>query len=404
MLRRLTYFSKDCTRLFKALSLGKEAYLHQRHYSQASGNKRIHVLFCGSDDFSIASLNALHSYSQERDSNVASIDVAAKTDKRVGRGLKVIRPPPIKPVAQNLGLPVHQFDTFRGWNLPTRADGSNYIDLVIAVSFGLLVPPRILGSCQYGGLNVHPSMLPDLKGSSPIEYTIIHGYSKTGVTVQTLHPSKFDEGEIVMQTDEPGLDIPHPDDITSPELERLLAPKGAEMLVECIRQQRYLPSASRVRSKNDAVKFTNAPKFSSASRHINFKEMSLTHILRLNRAIGRLWTKVAAHGEQPETRFIYGAKMSEADASQLKAVPDDFLNSLAVGLPFNAIEAGQRPEESSLPLLVKTSDSRILSFPEITVSGMKTGSALASAAKAGILETRGSSSQQQIVVFRQPLC
>lgn len=67
---------------------------------------------------------------------------------------------PIKNIAiAELDLPVHQIDTFTGWE-PPRPNDEN-INLIIAVSFGLLVPPRILNVAKYGGLNVHPSMLPE---------------------------------------------------------------------------------------------------------------------------------------------------------------------------------------------------------------------------------------------------
>lgn len=401
MLRRFSRLCRDASK--PSHKLRDQCVSDVRSYSQHSSSVQLRILFCGSDDFSIASLNALHRYSQESGSIVASIDVAAKTDKRVGRGLKIVRPPPIKPFAQSLGLPIHQFDTFRGWSLPTATDGSSYINMIIAVSFGLLVPPRILGSCQYGGLNVHPSMLPDLKGSAPIEHTIMNGYRKTGVTVQTLHPSKFDEGEIVLQTSEPGLDIPQLDSITSSELRDFLAPVGAEMLVECLRNQRYLqPSPPREPSDQDGL-FKHAPKLSPESRHIVFQKMTLTHILRLNRALGRLWTYATTHGEQNDTRFIYGSNMKEAESDQIRDLPTVLLEKLPIGLPFNTIHLAEKLEESNLPLLVKTSDSKLLSFSEITVSGMKPGPALASAAKAGMIEEAGTFSQQKAYIFKKAL-
>jgi methionyl-tRNA formyltransferase len=85
-----------------------------------------------------------------------------------------IVPVPIKAVAQKLGLTVHERDTFTGWQVSQKwirtYMGANCsqlprprnesINLIIAVSFGLFVPPRILKSAEYGGLNVHPSLLP----------------------------------------------------------------------------------------------------------------------------------------------------------------------------------------------------------------------------------------------------
>lgn len=72
-------------------------------------------------------------------------------------------PVPIKKVAgpDDLNLDIHQIDTFTGWAPPKP------IDLIIAVSFGLLVPPRILNGAKYGGLNVHPSLLPESVTGAP---------------------------------------------------------------------------------------------------------------------------------------------------------------------------------------------------------------------------------------------
>lgn len=82
---------------------------------------------------------------------------------------------PIKAAAQELGLPLHERDTFTGWNvrigIHCRFSGADYIqlpkpndesiNLIVAVSFGLFVPSRILKAAEYGGLNVHPSLLPE---------------------------------------------------------------------------------------------------------------------------------------------------------------------------------------------------------------------------------------------------
>jgi methionyl-tRNA formyltransferase len=65
---------------------------------------------------------------------------------------------PIKRVAKSLGLPVHQIDSFTQFG---ESKLSADVNLVIAVSFGLLIPANIINSAKYGGLNVHPSLLPE---------------------------------------------------------------------------------------------------------------------------------------------------------------------------------------------------------------------------------------------------
>jgi methionyl-tRNA formyltransferase len=87
---------------------------------------------------------------------------------------------PIKAVARELGLSIHERDTFTGWEvglslgaiwmllipLQLPQPEGEAINLIVAVSFGLFIPPRILKSAEYGGLNVHPSLLPKYGSSS----------------------------------------------------------------------------------------------------------------------------------------------------------------------------------------------------------------------------------------------
>ena len=126
--------------------------------SSSLGSDPLRILFCGSDEFSCASLSALHKLHREDSDVVRSIDVVVRPPKPVGRGLKELRVLPAQTLAASLGLPVWNRDTFTGWDVP-RPDGED-INLIIAVSFGLFVPPRILQATKYGGLNVHPSLLP----------------------------------------------------------------------------------------------------------------------------------------------------------------------------------------------------------------------------------------------------
>ena len=148
-------------------------------WSSTSSPKRhdpLRVLFCGADDFSIYSLRALHALQQSRADKIASIDIVCRPDKRAGRGLKQIQEVPIKRVAQDLGLTIHQIDSFKDWSPPPSTN------LVVAVSFGLLVPARVLKAARYGGLNVHPSLLPEFRGPAPIQHTLLQRKRRTGVT------------------------------------------------------------------------------------------------------------------------------------------------------------------------------------------------------------------------------
>ncbi|KAG9671165.1 Formyltransferase, partial [Aureobasidium melanogenum] len=271
----------------------------RRYLSSSPQHDPLRVLFCGADEFSIYSLKALNKIRREKPDKVASIDVVCRKDKRVGRGLKQIREVPIKSVAgTELDLNVHQIDTFTGWTPPQP------FNLVVAVSFGLLVPPRILNAAKYGGLNVHPSMLPDLPGPAPLHHTLLRRLSKTGVTLQTLHPKHFDQGRIIDQTSTSGLAVPDEASVTLDSLLAWIGPLGADMLYTNIMNGSFAtdidkkPAASRSlkNTKNDlfgqldgsAEYPRHARKIIPEDRHVNFRWPSSEILLR-DRVLGRLF-------------------------------------------------------------------------------------------------------------------
>ncbi|KAE9378043.1 Formyltransferase [Stipitochalara longipes BDJ] len=269
-----------------------------RFYSTKS-SKPLRILFCGSDDFSSASLRALHAECERNPQLIKSIDVLCRPGKPSGRSLKKIREVPIKAVAQQLSLPVHERDTFTGWDLP-KPQGES-INLIIAVSFGLFVPPRILRSTEYGGLNVHPSLLPLFRGPAPLQHTILSGTKQTGVTLQTLDDKSFDHGIILAQTPAPFFSVPSWEHCTYYELLQFLAPKAASMLVRGLQDRLFVPPLVDVglssmedddSSNPTGYRREHAGKITPEDRKINFLNWRGDRIYRHYRALGRLWTDV----------------------------------------------------------------------------------------------------------------
>lgn len=218
----------------------------------------LRILFCGSDEFSCASLRALHNLQAAKPKLIKSIDVLVRPGKPAGRGLRRIATGPLFALAEELGLAVHKRDTFTGWELPPaghvrhhetgevvrhRAAHENShrqpLNLLVAVSFGLFVPPRVLRALRFGGLNVHPSMLPDLRGPAPLQHALLRGRSHAGVTLQTLHEMHFDRGAVLAQTPWPGLPVPEGCDVR--QLHDMLAAKGAEILVDGLERRVFVP-------------------------------------------------------------------------------------------------------------------------------------------------------------------
>ncbi|POS78938.1 formyl transferase [Diaporthe helianthi] len=218
----------------------------------------LRILFCGSDEFSCASLRALHKLQAEKPKLIKSIDVLVRPGKPVGRGLRRIATGPLFNLAEELGLPVHKRDTFTGWELPPPGHVRHHItgevmrhpaahenshrqpfNLAVAVSFGLFVPPRILRSLRFGGLNVHPSMLPDLRGPGPLQHALLRRRQHVGVTLQTLHERDYDSGAVLAQTPWPGLPVPDGCDVR--QLHDMLAEKGAELLAGALQRRVFVP-------------------------------------------------------------------------------------------------------------------------------------------------------------------
>ncbi|OCK81442.1 Formyltransferase [Lepidopterella palustris CBS 459.81] len=261
--------------------------------SSTKSSDPLRILFCGSDEFSIASLRAVHKEHLRDPKLIASIDVVHRPGKRTGRGLKLVREVPIKKTAEELKLNTHEIDTFTGWKPPSPQNEA--INLVVAVSFGLLVPPRILNGTKYGGLNVHPSLLPDLRGPAPIHHTLLQRRQRTGITVQTLHPKHFDQGMVLAQTPAPGLVIPNQDSCTPSQLLQYLAPLGGEMLVETLRSQAFVPPLEDVGWNGKSIcemELKHAPKIQKEDSRIDWNVWTADDIFLRNRVLGDLWTTV----------------------------------------------------------------------------------------------------------------
>jgi len=175
--------------------------------------KKINLVFFGTPEFSVKILDALN------ENDLAPSLVVTAADKPRGRKMKVT-PSPVKEWALKFGIPVqHDYSGLEN----TGAD------LFVVASFGRIIPGRILNIPKKGVLNVHPSLLPKLRGASPIQSAILFGEKETGMTIM-LMDEKMDEGPILLQEE---LDSSM-DNITFSELEEQLAQLGAKLLVRAI--------------------------------------------------------------------------------------------------------------------------------------------------------------------------
>ncbi|KAF2642406.1 Formyltransferase, partial [Massarina eburnea CBS 473.64] len=246
----------------------------------------LRILFCGSDKFSSASLRRLAQAKNEDPSLIESIDVVHRPGKPAGSSQKRIKEVPIKQVAtEELQLPTHILDTFTGWTPPIS------YNLIVVVSFGLKVPPRIINLAKYQGINVHPSLLPDLSGPAPIPHTILKHRPFAGITVQTLHPEKFDGGIIVAQTPRPGIKYDKEADLR--ELTELLSEKGADMLIDVLKSRAFVPPVEDVGwYANSGRPIAHADKIEKQDAFIDFSKNTLDEIMSIHRSGSFPWTKL----------------------------------------------------------------------------------------------------------------
>ena len=178
------------------------------------------VLFYGSPDFAVPTLRALI------DSPYRPVAVVTQPDARAGRG-RSLRPPPVKELAAEHGVPALQPSRLRD-RAAIAQIASLKPDLQIVAAYGQLIPVEILDLPKQGTLNVHASLLPRWRGASPISAAILHGDSKTGVTIMLVDETE-DTGDILRQRATPIEPTEH-----AGQLSDRLAEMGAELLLEII--------------------------------------------------------------------------------------------------------------------------------------------------------------------------
>lgn len=163
--------------------------------------------------------------------NFKPVLVVTAPDKPVGRK-QIITPPPVKISAKKYNIEVCQPDKIENCCVGTVSKlkiKKLNPDLIIVAGFGQILSKEILEIPKYGCLNIHPSLLPKYRGSSPIQYTILNGDKETGVTI-ILMTEKIDQGDIIAISK---FQITNPK-ITYLKLHNILAEKGANLLLEVL--------------------------------------------------------------------------------------------------------------------------------------------------------------------------
>ncbi|XP_056268084.1 methionyl-tRNA formyltransferase, mitochondrial isoform X2 [Pseudoliparis swirei] len=208
------------------------------------------LLFFGSDHFAVESLKHLVSSRSSNGGILESLEVVTLS-----------KDVPVKRFAQEHRLPVHSWP-------PDNVDGR--FDVGVVVSFGRLLPERLINSFPHGILNIHPSLLPRWRGSAPIFHTIMHGDTVTGVTIIHIRPNSQERYEV-------------PDNCTADELGAALATQGAHLLIDTLMTLSERIAHRREQTQTGA---TFAPKIHPSMSWMVWEEHTCDQVDRLYRAIG----------------------------------------------------------------------------------------------------------------------
>ena len=186
------------------------------------GCSPLRVLFCGTPEFAVPSLERLAA-----DSDIKLLAVLTQPDRPRGRGREV-SPSPVKARAAALGLPVFQPEKIRS------ADSERLLreaapDAIVIIAYGQIIPAGLLDVPRLGWINLHASLLPRYRGAAPIQWAVASGERTTGVTTMRIDAG-LDTGDLLLARE---LEIGERE--TAPELAARLAAAGAPLMAETLR-------------------------------------------------------------------------------------------------------------------------------------------------------------------------
>lgn len=178
------------------------------------------IVFFGTPNFAVPSLKALLQSGEE------IIAVITQADKKRGRD-RMPSPPPVKEFAMHHGIKVLQPANIKGPVFLSELSAMKP-EIIVVVAYGKMLSLPILNLSSYGGVNIHASLLPKYRGAAPIQWALINGEKKTGVTTMLMDEG-LDTGAILLQEETEIAD----EDNTETLSERL-SDMGASLIVKTI--------------------------------------------------------------------------------------------------------------------------------------------------------------------------
>jgi methionyl-tRNA formyltransferase len=152
--------------------------------------KKLNVVFCGTPDFSVPTLELLH---QHPHTNI--VGVVTMPDRPAGRGQE-LKSPPVAEYAKTHKLPLYQVENINREEEILALLDSKKIDFFLVLAFAQFLGSKILNLPRLGCFNIHTSILPKYRGAAPIQYALLNGDKQTGVSIQRM-VKEMDAGDLV---------------------------------------------------------------------------------------------------------------------------------------------------------------------------------------------------------------
>lgn len=222
----------------------------------------------GTPDFALESLKALY------EAKYDIIGVVTNIDKPKGRGMKMVASP-VKEYAIEKNLQVYQPIKVR--NNPEFLEEVKKLnpDLICVVAYGKILPQELLDIPKYGCVNVHGSLLPEYRGAAPIQWAVLNGDKKTGVTTMFMNAG-MDTGDMILKEE-----VEIGEDETTGELWNRLKTIGANLLIKTVKE---IENGTATRTKQPE-EGTMAPMLSKEMAKIDWKNKTANDIKNLVRGL-----------------------------------------------------------------------------------------------------------------------
>lgn len=226
------------------------------------------IVFMGTPDFAKDSLEAVYNAGYE------ILGVVTNPDKKKGRGMKMVASP-VKEFALEKDLKIYQPQKVRGNTEFIEEIKNLNPDVICVVAYGKILPKEILDIPKLGCINVHGSLLPAYRGAAPIQWAVLNGDKKTGITTMYMDEG-MDTGDMILKEE-----VEIGEDETTGELWDRLSKIGGKLLVETLKQ---IESGTAPREKQ-GENFTMAPMLDKSISKIDWENKTAKEIKNLVRGL-----------------------------------------------------------------------------------------------------------------------